>query len=277
MIKINSELPNCMLDCNNDLNEYDFVLYHLLISDKTYRDYYIEQRKREPFRIMILDNSAYEFFVKGEKLNIKDYLNIVVKLKPDYFILPDTLMDKKETLNQVRETLRIIKNDTIYNKIFECSRPLGVLQGNSTQELIECAFQYNTLDINNLCIPFHNSFFKDIGKCSKYAKELSEMAGKDVDDDILYAAGRVEFMSNPILKKYDYIHLLGSHCIWEKVYYKDFDSMDTGYPVKCGYCEIELGREKKKPDIIIDSFLNENLTTSQIDTIKYNVGKFKSI
>ena len=37
MLKINCELPKCMLEDNNELNEYDFVLFHLYIKDAEYR------------------------------------------------------------------------------------------------------------------------------------------------------------------------------------------------------------------------------------------------
>ena len=41
MIQINSELPNCMLDLNNQLNEYDFVLFHLRSRNNSSCSYYL--------------------------------------------------------------------------------------------------------------------------------------------------------------------------------------------------------------------------------------------
>ena len=52
--------------------------------------------------------------------------------------------------------------------------------------------------------------------------------------------------------------------------------MDTGYPVKCAIEGIELGKEKKKPNIIIDDFLNEELSKFTKDLIEKNVNKFKN-
>ena len=37
MIKINSEIPLCLLNENNKLNEYDFVLFHLYKTNEKYR------------------------------------------------------------------------------------------------------------------------------------------------------------------------------------------------------------------------------------------------
>ena len=81
-IKINSELPLTMLDRNVELNEYDFVLFHLYKAFPAYREYYKNLRKTHPDRTMILDNSAYEFFVKGEKLDLEEYANAVIDLCP---------------------------------------------------------------------------------------------------------------------------------------------------------------------------------------------------
>ena len=58
MIKINSEIPLCMLDNNNELNEYDFVLFDLYKTNQKYREYFLNQRKEYPERLMIFDNSA---------------------------------------------------------------------------------------------------------------------------------------------------------------------------------------------------------------------------
>jgi hypothetical protein len=102
---INSELPICMLDRNNDLNEYDFVLFHLYISNKEYREFYWKQRLSQPNRLMILDNSAYEFFIKGETLDMDTFVRVINELQPDMYILPDTLMNMDKTLKDTREFL----------------------------------------------------------------------------------------------------------------------------------------------------------------------------
>jgi hypothetical protein len=73
------------------------------------------------------------------------------------------------------------------------------------------------------------------------------------------------------------VHLLGSHCPLEKLFYKDFYSMDTGYPVKLGITNCNIFEEKEKPNIIIDEFLDKELTENQINTIINNVKKFKNI
>ena len=102
MIKTNSELPITLLNKYNEkLNDFDFVLFHLYISEPEYKQYFDDLRKRHPERRMIFDNSAYEFFVKGEKLDLDKYEKMIIELNPDYYILPDTLMDKEKTMMDI--------------------------------------------------------------------------------------------------------------------------------------------------------------------------------
>ena len=82
-----------------------------------------------------------------------------------------------------------------------------------------------------------------------------------------------------MLKKesFKYIHLRGSHQPYEKKYYHDFDTMDTGYPVKCALEGIMLGDDYKKPSTIIDDFLDKELEDGVKERIKININRFKQI
>ena len=271
-MKINSELPIKMLQYNMELNEIDFVLFHLYVSNPTYRDYYKSLRNEHPDRIMILDNSAYEFYIKGEKLDLAQFKQVIEELVPTYYILPDTLMDRQATLQAVDE---FISNHTP-----DCnSEPIAVAQGMTENELIECLHIYSDNGVNNICIPFHNKFFKEYPIVQDEITEdfLKYYNIDQPTDDMKYAIGRVRFMKKheKLLKSFDYVHLLGSHCPFEKKFYKDFDSMDTGYPVKLGYEKTILGKEKMKPQSIIDDFIDDELSVWQRMLIHNNVDIFK--
>lgn len=274
-IETNCELPLCLMDKNNELNDYDFVLFHLFESNKQYADYFLNNRQQHPERIMILDNSAYEYYIKGETLDIDKFINCILKLKPDYYILPDTLMDRKKTLSDTIKFMFKMAGKGPIN-----SKPLAVVQGRTVEEMLQCIDIYDSWGIENISIPFHNSFFVKLGlhAAEDIQYEFMETYGT-VNDDILYAAGRVQFMRNyeHILKKFKYVHILGSHCPFEKIFYKDFNSMDTGYPVKCGIKEIKLGEEKVKPDVIIDDFLESDLDLGVKTCIENNVKKFQKL
>lgn len=280
-MKINSELPLTMLQENLRLNEYDFVLFHLYIQYPAYRDYYKNLRETHPDRLMILDNSAYEFFVKGETLDLPSYRDAIIDLHPDMYILPDVLMDKQETLNlsftflSLHE-IKIIK--AFANTGIKVPKPMAVAQGNTSKELFECLLKYHHEHIHNVALPFHNSFYK-INYDDTVANRFRTIFGR-LTEDHRYALGRIKFVQDValMLQQFDHVHLLGSHCPAEKAFYKDYvHTIDTGYPVKCGIAGYELFEEPAKPNIIIDDFMTTELTTEQQALIDTNVTKFKNL
>lgn len=278
---INSELPLTMLQDNLRLNEYDFVLFHLYLQYPEYREYYKELRRTHPDRLMILDNSAYEFFVKHEKLDLNLYKKAIIDLCPDYYILPDVLMDKEETLSKsftfiaVHE-IPIIQAFTNTGK--KVPKPLAVAQGNSADELFDCLLKYYREHVRAIALPFHNSFYKEYYR-DDIANQFRAEFGS-ITDDHRYAMGRIQFVRDAalLLKKFDHVHLLGSHCPYEKRMHPDWiKTFDTGYPVKCGIAGHELFKESVKPDIIIDDFMTKELSTHQQALIECNVWKFRNL
>lgn len=286
MIKINSELPLCLFDKNNDLNEYDFVLYHLYISNDEYRNYYLNQREQHPNRLMILDNSAYEFFIKGETLNIELYIDIINELRPDMYILPDVLMDFIATYNKTKEFI-----EHYSYKVNPHSAPMAVLQGNTENELCACALLYKDLGVKNIAIPFHNDFYSDtVPEWYEYVNIINKyrrgtpwgVTLNELNKDMRYASGRVHWIlqNEQLVNSFSHVHILGSHCPAEKVYYKTIKSiktMDTGYPVKLGYSGQSLFQETDKPDVIIDEFFHSNLNNDVKQLIISNVNTFKQL
>ena len=273
-MKTNCELPFSMFKYNIQLNDIDFVLFHLYKTNPDYRKYYNEIRISNPDRIMILDNSAYEFYIKGETLDLSEFHDAIEKLNPTYYILPDVLMDKNKTLTYVKNFLKSYS--------VNCdSKPLAVAQGIVEDELLECLKEYKKMGLKNICIPFHNKFFCDDGyKENRNINSLKELFLSKYDHltvDIRYAIGRVDFVqrNKELLKSFDYVHFLGSHCPFEKVFYGNFNSMDTGYPVKLGYCGQILGYEHEKPNIIIDDFFYENIAPEVETIIIENILIFK--
>lgn len=279
----NCELPLCMINESNQLNDFDLVLFHLLTSNATYRQWAYDQRRVHPDRIMILDNSAYEFFIKGETLNIDAYIEYIYDLQPDYFILPDVLQDREKTMNSVNEFLIKYSFDQVEFK-YAIPKAMGVIQGDSDEELIKCMSDYKQLGIDNICIPFHLPMFKDheyhddvtIRFQDWYENHDSNFA---MSFDMDYAIGRVQFVQKyrKELSNFNYVHFLGSHCPFEKIYYADYNSMDTGYPVKLGIEGIELFHEQVKPNIIIDDFFEKKLSEETKNMIRKNILTFKKL
>ena len=299
MIKTNCELPISLLNSHNvELNDFDLVLFHLYISEPEYKKYFDDMRENHPERRMILDNSAYEFFVKGEELNLEEYEKTIKELNPDYYILPDVLMDKDKTISGVLRFAqyhqKAIEN---YFKLMgeSAPQPIAVVQGNTVSEFNHCLLKLLKLGYTNIAIPFHNSFFKDeIEIANDYIYNIFQSHGYTQEsEDMRYAYGRckwlerwgVYYLFDGTRPMFSMLHFLGSHCPVEKKYYNmlftnslgcdDIVSMDTGYPVKCAIEGVELEKEEKKPNIIIDDFMHNSFSESQVKLIENNVNIFK--
>ena len=277
-MKTNSELPLSLLqDLNLRLNDYDFVLFNLYESNEDYRKYYKRMRQDEPDRLMIMDNSAYELYVSGERLDLELYHDAILDLQPDIYLVPDTLMNMDETLQKAEEWQGLRK------PLDEAGiLPMYVVQGNSIDEMLHCIQEYKDVyGARCIAIPFHNSFFKMIQPGSDIENVFLERMGK-MNDDMRYAMGRISMLTeySHLLEKFEYVHLLGSHHPLEKHFYNSMEwikSMDTSYPVKCALEGHVLFNEPHKPDSVIDDWLTQEIDPKTRQLIVYNVQKFKLI
>ena len=246
--KIAVEYPTKYLD-RDTLTDINFVLYHLLN-----RPEYAEWAKKKG-KMTILDNSAYELHMRGMEFNMEEFVKCINEINPDYFIIPDVLMDMDSTLENLLNFPAINTN----------SKAIAVLQGNSPEELLKCLGVYKQYNIDYVAIPFHNSFFRDMGF------ELGEK-----DTDRVYAAGRRKFLHDH-KDKFEglKVHLLGTHHPEE---FKDLprfvESIDTAYAVKKAIVLSDL-LSPGKPDILIDDI--RELSDSQLEKIHNNVEQFISL
>lgn len=287
MIKTNSELPITLLKSHNEkLNDFDLLLFHLYISEPEYKEYYDKLHHDNPDREMIFDNSAYELFIKGETLDIDEYGKAIDEFNPQYFVLPDTLMDMEKTIVDVKSFIEKFPKYFEHNP--SLPTPIAVIQGNSAVEFTRCLYMYKDMGIDSIAIPFHNTFFKDDYGCNIYDQDIilnfiehNYLKMTDNTDDLKYAIGRCIWVKDNLneLKMFDKIHFLGSHCPAEKGYYEFLKlqntTMDTGYPVKCAIKGYKLGEEPEKPDIIIDQFMYNKLGDEVVNLIETNINIFK--
>lgn len=288
MIKTNSELPITLLKSHNEkLNDFDLLLFHLYVSEPEYKDYYTKLHHDNPNREMIFDNSAYEFFIKGEVLDLEEYGEAIDEFDPQYFVLPDTLMDMERTVVDVKSFIEKFPKYFEHNShTTTLPKPIAVIQGNSAVEFTKCLYLYKDMGVDNIAIPFHNTFLKDDYGDTVYDQDIlynfTKYGYTKMTDDLKYAIGRCIWVKDNLneLGMFDKLHFLGSHCPAEKGYYETLGmhntTMDTGYPVKCAIEGYKLGEEPEKPNIIIDQFMHDKLDDKTIDLIETNINTFKS-
>lgn len=275
-ILLNCELPAQLLFKSEELNDYDFVLYHLFVKNSTYREYFSRVMK-EGKRMTILDNSAYEFYRGGNRFDKVEFFKIIEEFNPTYFIVPDVLMDSAATLSNFRQ----------WRDLLPGHKRMVVPQGKSFKEWLDCykrmisegGFEY-------IGIPFHNDFFWDLGT-TVYGMAQKERRGVLWNDDMAYAQGRcflIQYLTKHELIDYSLkYHLLGSHWAeelrWIRYAQKHdssfnwITSMDTSFPVTKGIAGKEL-IEGEKEKFGIDQYFEQSLTDEQFDCIIKNINKF---
>lgn len=233
--------------------DYDFVLHHLL-DNPTYRNWY----KASP-RMKILDNSAYEYFIRGEELDVEHFIKCIEDLQPDYYLLPDVLMDKEKTMQMVKNW----PGTTV-------GVGIPVLQGNSIEDFRECLSLYKSLGYNYIAIPFHNRFLWELGGNPIMTDAPDD--GTASYEDLRYAVGRRILLSklSEDLEGLS-VHLLGTHHPIEFTELPRFvKTIDTAYAVKQGV--VGRGLYDQKAHVLIDDI--GMLTPAQLWKVQSNVQEF---
>jgi len=124
-MKFSFEVPITYLKKFDKVNDYHFILAHLLQESEEYYKFYKNSKKYK-----ILDNGAAE---KNESIDIKDLINLAVDINTNVLVLPDKLMDGKKTFEMSIDTYFKIKSEK--PKLFNKIRLMYVLQGSSLSEM----------------------------------------------------------------------------------------------------------------------------------------------
>lgn len=263
-IKVNHELPISLLHLSKEINDYEFVLPHLLDHSEKYRDHMMEAKSNGVY--MIMDNSLHEL---GEAYNHSRLEYWINTLQPDEFIVPDVWENPIDSYKNA--------SDWIKFKFPSNTTAVAVVQVSPSSQLDEfvtlykaykrlgyekIAFSYGLSSYNN--ISMHPN--KDMGK----------------------ALGRIQvilkLIYNNIIEKGDRIHLLGCSLPQEFSWYYGIgciESIDTSNPIMAALSDLEYGLN----GLTFKPLLNLNVTQDwpqektllYLDKIKKNVSKFRSI
>ena len=248
-IQISHEVPIPLLETSLKWNDYDYSLVHLF---DEYPKYYQFYKYHAKYRKQIMDNSAYEL---GDSFDQAKFISYVEDIKPSHYIIPDKIADFETTLQYAREFPKLP------------GKSIGVLQGNTLEELIEC-YQFMNELVDTIAIPFHSPYYQLIGESSPLQNMCS---------------GRPLLVKK--LLKLDVIntkkehHLLGCSLPREFSAYQGLPfitSLDTSNPVLLGLTgQLYPGIENLSSKIVIkmDSVINQE--TSHLELIKNNVKTFR--
>lgn len=254
-IKIYHEAPLQLFDRMQAFTHGDYALVHLLEKSGDYRNVFTAAKLAG--REIILDNSAYEL---GESFDVGQFANWVDSLIPDIHVVPDVIGNWKDTVDAFSDWQAEYKALP--------GKRMGVLQGTSFSEAVQCFNHLASLGADIIGIPF--LIGKRFTDTPPSAAELTQRRQYLVD--LIH----MKCHAAPI-------HLLGVALPQEGVHYKLrapwIVSVDTSNPVVHGMKEIEYGQEglnAKEPGLLAD-MIDEVVNPVQEKMVFHNVVMFSEM
>jgi len=259
---VSHESPISMLDESRNYNDYDYALVHLF---EEYPEYYNFFKVSLTLgREVLLDNSIFEL---GHAFDPKKFAKYVEELEPTYYVVPDVLEDSQQTCSS-------------FNK-FTLNYPdlpglkIGVVQGKTYQELVEC-YRFMANHADYIAISFDYSWYETITFSNVGCKLQQQMKGRRRFINMLIEDGIWE-PSKPH-------HLLGCSLAQEFTYYRKYidgiRSVDTSNPVVAGiigkryYKDIGL---LEKPSVLLADLIKVDVNAEMRADIEYNTAEFKKL
>lgn len=299
--KISHEIPINLFGIHDFINSYPYVLAHLLMKDTehynaTYAQFYKDKLKTAKFSI--LDNSLYEL---GDAIDYKILHKLSQEYKPTHLILPDCRFNREVTTDRAMRYLLDYRKESD-------TKFIGVLQGNTLEELYKMYYFYSTIDevdLVALSIPVPDCNFDEerwkLSKDNPFYKLMEDIQreySNTVQDDktlsnefyrnkhreINYNFFRIGIIKE-LIHEFEgalpkQIHLLGSLVPNEFQFYSDLDkanihSIDTSAPIVYGWNGLEIPStidfNLSKPKDKIAENLDRQFTQEELDLIAKNV------
>ena len=259
---VSHESPIQLFEESLNYNDYQYCLVHLMEENEEYRDWFLTVNKRFGADVL-LDNSIFEL---GESFDPTKYAEWILKIKPNYYIVPDVLEDAQGTMSQWQDwSKRHVPSDAL---------KIGVVQGKTWQELVDC-YRFMAEEADYVAISFDYSYYKYTGY------------GRDKLD--LWCSGRIRFIQDLIDKGYwewsKPHHLLGCSLAKEFGYYVDkgitnIRSCDTSNPIVAALKGLRYNSNlglQEKPSTMLCDLIKADVDEDVLETVLYNTKMFKHI
>lgn len=259
-MKISHEVPIVLLTDSLIFNDYHYCLVHLLVENEFYYNFFKERRDSGDY--VIMDNSIFEL---GKAYDSDRYARWIIEMKPDEYIIPDSIGDVSETVKLLREW--------IANYSLIPGKKIGVLQGQTYTDLIFCYIEMNRV-CDKIAIPFHSIVYLQLFPHSN--KLVSMMMGRILLINML--------IKDKVINKKKPHHLLGCSLPQEFSYYKGkeynfIESLDTSNPVMAALSGISYNQAKlfTKPKRKIIDVMDEEMSEIRKKDIYKNINEFKTL
>jgi hypothetical protein len=263
-IKINHEVPLCLLEDSKQFNDYEFILPHLLDQSEEYTQYMI-QAKLEG-RYIIMDNSLHELkdINNGCAYGEDRLLHWINELKPQEFIIPDVWQDTTQSIVNARKWSTI--------ELPEEVTKVAVVQANNYTDAAVCYQIYKDLGYKKIAFSYGADYYSDIS--SHPNKNMAK------------ALGRIQVISRlyqlDVINKKDRVHLLGCQLPQEFSWYKDMpfiETIDTSNPIMAALDGIKYTfnglTEKPKANMNDNFYIDYEEINHEL--LKWNVLTFRNL
>ena len=293
-MKISHEVPLTLLKESRIFNDYDYALVHLFAKYPEYYRFFEESLKMG--RTVYLDNSLYEL---GKSFDPGEFLKWINKLKPTYYIIPDTFWDAKGTMYQAMDWF------LNWAPKLECNtKSIGVAQGDTYEAIAKSyRFMSSVADMVAFTFKFAPDFVSNSGHAFQEMFSNTSKACGIVEVNIDLNGENESTIRDAMIRytllrqlKVDGIidtskphHLLGmqntlflysiaKNCPW-------VTSIDTSNPIICGMIEkpyvyksgVVGNPEAPKPKEVLADFFEVEPNGRQFQIIRDNVQVFNRL
>lgn len=289
-MKISHEVPLTLLKESRVFNDYDYALVHLFAKYPEYYRFFEESLKMG--RTVYLDNSLYEL---GKSFDPGEFLKWINKLKPTYYIIPDTFWDAKGTMYQAMDWF------LNWAPKLECNtKSIGVAQGDtyeaiaksyrfmcSMADMVAFTFKFAPDFVSNSGDVFQSMFYSTYNM-TEINGLINEENSSTVRDAIIRYAVLRQLRKDGIIDTSKPHHLLGmQNTLFLDNIAKNYPwvtSIDTSNPIICGMIEKPYAYkgmvgnpEAPKPKEVLADFFEVEPTGRQFQIIRDNVQVFNRL
>ncbi len=242
------------LDISLD-GDFMFCLARQAYEDSNYKKFFMNSGKD-----IYLDNSVHE----DEQLSLDDFVDLAIDMKVHSVFIPDTMRDKKQTLEKFYQF-----KHTYYKLLKEKGiTMIGVVQGNTMKEIEDCFCEFNnSKEIDKIAIPFdlipiHFTNDKYLNNFYNRMHILQFLTSTLSIDKKIHCLGMNTILEMKILMSYPHV-----------------ESCDSKLITRLSLVGIEITKDNFpyliKPTRKLD--MNEKLNKDQVELCKKNIKKVREI
>lgn len=261
---ISHEIPKDLFPVHDLINDYPYVLAHLIGVDEEYTDFYKRKCAAAPYSI--LDNSAFEL---GKSVDFDTLLDAADLINPSHVIIPDWVNNSEKTIEYLHAFLDHLQK-RYKNPASLPFKLIAVIQGTNLAEI------YSSL---NAITYQRQRFCKAI---DTVAVPFDTLPNTDYHN-IRYIV--FQCIKQVLEDNFLQVHLLGLQNFSEYYLYSNSDkrlirSVDTSAPIIYGWNGIKFefgGTAVPKPSEKLADNLDIMLDGNQVEIITHNVQFIKRL